>query len=362
MAANFDREEILRTWNIFRQPGEVLELRIPKAGKFKTISGYFDDPTKLADAVIGLADEKFAGIYFTVNPVRPDLLARAANRYEKYAVTTTSDADIIALHWLPVDLDAKRPAGISATDAEHEAALSKSVEIRNWLIEGQSWPAGAFVRADSGNGAHLNVRIDLKNNPEDTALVGKCLGALDYLFSDETIQIDTTSKNPARIWKLYGTMARKGDSTADRPHRLAKLLEVPETPETISRGQLEALASMLPKAEGVTQTTYSTGGAGFDPVAYCQAHKLQVHHTKNWTDPQGAICTIAVLEQCIFNPEHRLSAVIIGWPNGMRSYRCQHNSCKGKHWAEAKAIIEPEADAAKKQRRGICRSQPTNHT
>jgi len=319
MAANFDREEILRTWNIFRQPGEVLELRIPKAGKFKTISGYFDDPTKLADAVIGLVDEKAAGIYFTVNPVSPDLLARASNHYVKNAEITTSDADIIALHWLPVDLDAKRPTGISSTNAEHEAAIVKARDIRQRLIEELEWPAGAFVLADSGNGAHLNVRIDLKNNREDTALVGKCLGALDFLFSDETIQIDTTSRNPARIWKLYGTLARKGDSTADRPHRLAKLLEVPETPETISRGQLEALASMLPKAEGVTQTTYSTGGAGFDPVAYCQAHKLQVHHTKNWTDPQGAICTIAVLEQCSLNPDQRRSAVIIGWPNGKRS-------------------------------------------
>jgi hypothetical protein len=66
-----------------------------------------------------------------------------------------------------------------------------------------------------------------------------------------------------------------------------------------------------------------------------------VHHTKPWTDKSGAKCTVAVLEQCIFNPGHHLSAVIIGWPNGMRSYRCRHNSCLGKHWADAKEIIEP---------------------
>lgn len=83
MAASFNREEILRTWNTFRQPGEVLELRIPKAGRYKTISGYFNDAKKLADAVIGLADEPFAGIYFTINPVEADLLARASNKYKK---------------------------------------------------------------------------------------------------------------------------------------------------------------------------------------------------------------------------------------------------------------------------------------
>ncbi|VVB64839.1 Uncharacterised protein [uncultured archaeon] len=67
MTANSDREEILRTWDLFRQYGEVLELRIPKAGRYKTVSGYFNDAGKLADGVIGLADEPFAGIYFTVN-------------------------------------------------------------------------------------------------------------------------------------------------------------------------------------------------------------------------------------------------------------------------------------------------------
>jgi len=33
--------------------------------------------------------------------------------------------------------------------------------------------------------------------------------------------------NPARIWKLYGTVSRKGDSIPERPHRLARILEAP---------------------------------------------------------------------------------------------------------------------------------------
>jgi len=356
MAASFDRSDILRTWAVFRQPGEVLEMRIPKAGRYKTISGYFDDPGKLADAVIGLADEKFAGIYFTVNPVKQDLLARASNRYTKYAETTTSDADITALHWLPVDLDAKRPAGISSTDGEHEAALTKAQVIRRCLIEEQGWPAGAFVLADSGNGAHLNAKIDLPNLPENVDLVAGCLAALDFLFSDEIVQVDTTSQNPARIWKIYGTMARKGDSTASRPHRLAKLLDVPEFVETISRELLVALAAMLPRPEKTPKNQVS--GKGFDPVAYCQAHNLQVHHTKSWTDRSGAKCTVAVLEQCVFNPDHHLSAVIIGWPTGMRSYRCRHNSCLSKHWKDVKALIEPE----RKESPASCDSAPFPYT
>ena len=46
------REEILRTCGVLMAPGDVHELRIPKAGRFGTISGYFNDPGKLADAAL----------------------------------------------------------------------------------------------------------------------------------------------------------------------------------------------------------------------------------------------------------------------------------------------------------------------
>lgn len=333
---SFNRNDILRAWSIFRLPEEVTELRVPKAGRYKTISGYFDDPVKMVNAVIGLADEPFTGIYFTINPVKSDLLARAVNKYVKYADTTTSDKEITALHWLPVDLDAKRPAGISSTNEEHEAAISKAKEIKGWLIEEQGWPAGAFVLGDSGNGGHLNVRIDLSNTSDNVALVKSCLDTLDFIFTDGKTEVDTTSQNPARIWKLYGTMVRKGDSTADRPHRLSKLLEVPDTIETVTEDQLKALATLLPKQEQDDKHKTTTTGKGFDPVAYCQAHNIRVHHTKSYNGG-----TLAVLEECVFNSDHHLSAVIIGWPNGARTYRCRHHSCLEKHWKEAKAVIEP---------------------
>ena len=49
----------------------------------------------------------------------------------------------------------------------------------------------------------------------------------------DDVDIDLTVYNPARICKLYGTMARKGDSTVDRPHRRSCILETPASLETL---------------------------------------------------------------------------------------------------------------------------------
>jgi hypothetical protein len=43
-------------------------------------------------------------------------------------------------------------------------------------------------------------------------LVRGILEALAFRFDDDRVKVDTTS-NAARIWKLYGTTARKGDDT-----------------------------------------------------------------------------------------------------------------------------------------------------
>lgn len=339
---SFDPAEISKTWQTFRQPGEVLEMRIPKAGRYKTISGYYSDQARLIDSVISLDDDKFPGIYFTINPVNPDLLARAANRYEKYAQNTTTDADIIALHWLPIDIDAIRPAGISSTDEEHVAAISKAIEIKEWLIA-RGWPANCFVRADSGNGGHLIARIAL--SPSDKELVERCLKALDKEFSDDKSKVDVSTFNPARIWKLYGTIAGKGDNMPERPHRMACILERPETIETVPREMIEALAAMYGQEK--PETKRATGQ--FDVVKYAEAHGATVGKISTKQTRTGT-WTAYELDQCPFNPAHnRGEAIISVHENGARAFKCQHEGCKDKDWHSLRALWEgaPEQERAK---------------
>jgi hypothetical protein len=111
-------------YNLFFNPGEVTEIRafgLSKgskaweggAGGAGIVYGYFDNPKDFAKAA-AMEQAMAPGIYFTLNPVIPDLLARAANRLKAAGTKsiTTSDKDILCIRWLPIDLDPKRPAGI----------------------------------------------------------------------------------------------------------------------------------------------------------------------------------------------------------------------------------------------------------
>ena len=222
------------------EPGQVVELRVLGVnGKKRTDSGYFNDFGKLAQAAISY-DGRAEGLYFTINPVNPDLLARANNRVKTFADHTTSDPDILKRITLPIDFDPVRPAGISANAVEKRASLERAWACRTWLAA-QGWPEPVF--ADSGNGAHLLYALDLPNNAQSSDLVKHCLLALSSLFSDEQVKVDTSTGNASRIFKLYGTLARKGDSTTERPHRRAVILSAPAQRQSVSQAQLEALAA-----------------------------------------------------------------------------------------------------------------------
>jgi len=218
---NCDLEEIRAAANVLLEPGAVYEVRIPNTRR-GTVSGYFDDLHKLAEAAAQWSGQA-PGVYVTLNPVNPDLLARSANRLTEYAKHTTSDADIIKRVWFPIDLDAVRPAGISSTDAEHDAALQRTRLVESWLVD-RGWPA--LIVGDSGNGGHLLCRVDLPNDNAARELIERCLKALALWFDDELVRVDCTTFNAARIWKLYGTLAAKGDNLPERPHRLARLMEI----------------------------------------------------------------------------------------------------------------------------------------
>ncbi len=187
-----------------------------------TISGYFDDPATMAAAAADCAG-KVEGVYMVLNPVPRRLLGRASNRCRLWSKHTTSDAEVARRRWLLVDCDPTRPAGLSSTDAEHQAALDRASAVRAHLLRNGF---SGLVLADSGNGGHVLVPIDWANDKDADTRAKTFLCGLARRFDDDRVKIDPTTFNAARLCKLYGTRACKGDPLPENPHRLSRILEV----------------------------------------------------------------------------------------------------------------------------------------
>ena len=243
----YERSEVIRALNLFVGKGGIAEIRIMNAFgvKGRNDSGYFDNFAQAAGALQQYAmSPKNPGIYFVLNPFDAELMARASNRFQERANDTTQDVDIKSRRWFFIDCDPKRKTGISSTEAEWEAAKVKAEAVREWLASELSFPMP--VLCSSGNGFHLHYQIDLPADDESRDMVKNCLRALAAKFDDDAVTIDTKVFNAARICKLYGTMARKGDHTDHRPHRMSQILEAPEQLECVSVFSLLELSQMAP--------------------------------------------------------------------------------------------------------------------
>ncbi|MBW2674590.1 MAG: hypothetical protein JRD89_14465, partial [Deltaproteobacteria bacterium] len=342
-------KEIIRTLRILVPPGGVFEVRGVKP---RPISGYFDaDHLDEAARQIEALDAAgtVEGLYITLNEVNPDLLARRANRIVTRlppGAPTTADGDIVRRRWFLVDIDPVRPSGISSTDGEHDRALDTARRIAGFLTEFCGFPDP--VMADSGNGAHLLYRIDLPNDEVSTALITRCLQALSAVFGGDGIEIDTAVSNAARLCRLYGTVARKGDSTPDRPHRRSGILEVPEPVETVARESLDRLADLAPEEEEVRRDTEARrcGTREFDLAewmaeygsalpAYREKHKAPWRH-------------LYVFDTCPWDPSHRDRSAWVGQlSHGPLAAGCHHNSCSGRGWEDLRELVEPRAERRK---------------
>lgn len=382
-------ENIGAAWQLFKHDLGVLEVRalLKKPGENsriwegwgETISGYFDDYDAFAGCVANLERSKLVkGVYVTMNPVLPALMGRAQNRLIAAGKRspTTSDDDIVSRKTLLIDADPFRPAEIASTQAEMEAAIAKRDEVAAWLY---SLGFPAMHMANSGNGAHLLGRIDLPNNNEAKQLVNDFLECLDWKFGtvpDDTekekntakrqfaqgiinVGIDTTVYNASRITKLYGTAVRKGDNTADRPHRRAQLTFVPEQSEVIPAELLERVAQEYRdhkeeeeeerKRQSANRKTFSTNGhkpaadwaATSDGVEqWLRDHGVTLGSRETYTS-DGYQYKWAV--DCLTcGGAHKDGACILWGAQKGLGYKCHHNSCKGRGWADVRNIIAPK--------------------
>ncbi|UKI33720.1 MAG: DUF3987 domain-containing protein [Lentisphaeria bacterium] len=334
-----DANEIIHALRLWFQAGDVFEVRVLDAvsadyRREHIESGYFDYEhiSAVPEALKRLLS--FRGVYVTVNPVNPDLLARAVNRLRPAGRNpTTADTDIVRRRWLLIDCDPRRASGVSSSNAEHESALAKAREIRDGLSSlGWADP----IMTDSGNGAQLMYRTDLP--ADDGELVRRVIGEIAKA-SSEQVAIDTSVHNPARIWRLPGTMNCKGDSIPERPHRMARILEEPQDIVPVSRKQMQDIVSYQNKAPlvDVPDDEWKHTMPAFDLDSWITQYCPELGSPQPWKGGRKWIFPV-----CPFNEAHtNKSAVLIQEPSGAVAFKCHHNGCSGNDWRALRELREP---------------------
>jgi hypothetical protein len=232
---DLDEAEVRRALEILADPAAGVELRFLFPGGAASVVLPGNDREAAWQAL--QLRQGATGIYYALNPV-PAALGRPAR-----------NEDVLQRRWLLIDMDPVKPAhakAASAADAEKDAVVLLSGEVRRWLKD-QGWCEPVVI--DSGNGVHLLYRVDLPNDAHARALCMGLLRGLGERFASYSATIDKSVHNAARIAKLPGTWARKGKDTEERPHRLCRLLEVPEAVQVTPAEKLQqTLAQLQPVA------------------------------------------------------------------------------------------------------------------
>lgn len=319
------------------RPGDVRELRLLKIRRGYAQSGYFDDPSKLVAAAARF--DGLANAYVTLNPVNPELLARAVNRVVQGG-PATADVDVVERRWVLVDIDPKRPAGISATAEEVRHAETAAHSIRDHLCS-LGWPSP--VLGFSGNGFAELYQVRLPNDAASTSIVAAFIRYLATRFDSEDVVIDTTVTNPSRLTCLLGTLKLKGDSTADRPHRRSALVDLPGNLEVVPVELLTALAE-----------TSRERMRGDDHRGWVRARLDAAGVAYHEHPPDAAGIVWFGLEQCPFHPRDGTAwqCGVGEAPDGRGVGKCFHSRGSDMGWSDFRDAIglRDATDAASEPR------------
>lgn len=196
-------------------------------------SGYFKGADVLLKELSRINLEG-CNVYLTLNKIHEGCYCRLQrNRFidsrggNKNA-PTTSENDIIAFRWLLVDLDPKRPSGISSSEVELMHSQKVALKVMDFM---KTIGFDDCIIALSGNGIHLLYSVDVPASDENKKMISDCLTNLDEKFSDEIVKIDAVNFKKNQLCKLHGTLAQKGCNTKERPHRMSRIISLEELKE-----------------------------------------------------------------------------------------------------------------------------------
>lgn len=329
-----DAVEIKKWHDVFKRDNELFEIRI--IGD-RTWSGYFYN---IDDAIKCLQPFDKDNIYYSINEVKQACASREQfNCFRQVKGTATSKGDIEHRWWMPIDVDCVRPTGVSSTNAEKQMAHKRAQEIYVFLRNsGFSEP----VICDSSSGYHLLYPIDMDNVQESEDCIKAFLETLSNKCSDESVKIDTVLCDANRILRLPGSFGRKGRSSEERPHRMAKILVIPKEIKRMSIEQIKAFNANyeikveLPKRR---LGTYNHSEE-FNLRDFITKYGIEV--TKEVPISGGG--TKFILKECPWDSSHKApDSALFELPSGAVAFKCYHNSCSHYDWKSFRLHFDPQA-------------------
>lgn len=335
-----DKIELKKWWDIFVGDGNFTEIRI--LGRFQ-YSGYFksfDNLCKQLEPYTNMEDEQ---IYFVLNRIDESCYARPqCEKFVKSVKVSTNDNDIISRRFVMIDCDPIRKSSVNSNEFEFNCAMQKARDIFRFLRENGLQDA---IVCHSGNGAHLQLLVDLPNDDETTEILKRFYKYLGQRFTDEHVDIDQKVFNLARLCKVYSTVAKKGANITDRPWRQSKIIYVPKELKVTPLERFKAIADLLPKEEPKqapqSNSSWNRYGEKFNLENWLNTHGIEYRKKQEGSSIKYEI------KECPWKDQHSsnnpYSSALFQDENGKVTYTCAHSHCADKQWKDFRLFYEPDA-------------------
>ena len=301
----------------------IVELRANIGTRW--VSGLYDD----AEALIADARPMVGKHSLYVTSATPRGVT-ASNVFG--AGRALGNADMVRVNRILFDFDPVRPRGSNSTDAELHMARERAVDLMARL-DSIGWPMPSS--GTSGNGWHLAYRVRLPADDETASAIALIYQELARRYSDDAVLFDASVKNPARIWRLPGSINLKGPDTADRPQRRA-ITRVPNDWLCVPRAAFQRLVGICkpqpaPARHKPQPGSFAAGRGAYatlDVAAWFAAHghyhqpgpRLGMHFVRcPWESTHTTPSPPNRADVCIWEAGH-------AWP----SFHCKHAHCASR--------------------------------
>ncbi len=275
-------------------------------------AGLFDDYDSLVESVYRLMEAQ-GDLYITLN--KTNLTPTNAMGH-----TGVRNKDITRILRIPFDFDPVRQSGTASTD-EQLLLAEQSMLVLKEQLKAHGWPEPLIGM--SGNGYHLQYRTDFAVTEESISMMKRLYDGLKGAFSTERVVFDSTVKSAGQVFRLYGTVNRKGDNKSlwRKTH-----CTIPEPWEKVTLNQIFEISEVFKPVVIPFTRPGSISGSGcgdynkLDIVSWFQAHGAYRHFI---SDNKHSVL-------CPFNPEHghRDETIIFEPDGGWAGFHCPHDGCQ----------------------------------